>query len=146
MIRLAKYLKPYTFNILAVIALLFVQAYADLALPEYMSRIVNYGIQMGGVENAVPLAMRESNMERVFIFLSPEDKAAVLNDYTLVDANSSNYAETLKTYPGLAKEAVYVRKPIDQAEIERGAHGGPRRSGHRSGDAGGTVQRDRQRQ
>ncbi len=51
MIRLAKYLKPYLPMILLAIVLLFVQANADLALPDYLSRIVNNGIQQGGVEN-----------------------------------------------------------------------------------------------
>ncbi len=45
LIRLLKYLKPYSFFILAAIIMLFIQANADLALPDYMSRIVNIGIQ-----------------------------------------------------------------------------------------------------
>ena len=65
MLRLAKYLKPYTLMIILSIILLFTQAMADLALPKYMSRIVNNGIQQGGVENAVPQALRESQMLRL---------------------------------------------------------------------------------
>ncbi|NMC79762.1 MAG: ABC transporter ATP-binding protein, partial [Chloroflexi bacterium] len=56
MLRLFRYLKPYLFLILLAVVLLFVQANADLALPDYMSHIVNVGIQQGGVENAVPVA------------------------------------------------------------------------------------------
>ena len=41
--RLIKYLRPYLGLILAAIALLFGQANCDLALPDYMSRIVNVG-------------------------------------------------------------------------------------------------------
>ena len=40
MIRLAKYLRPYILLILLSITLLFVQANADLALPDYLSKIV----------------------------------------------------------------------------------------------------------
>jgi ATP-binding cassette subfamily B multidrug efflux pump len=87
MLRLAKYLKPYTALLLAAIVLLFAQANFDLALPDYLSRIVNNGIQQGGVENAVPVAIRQSEMDRVVIFMSAEDKASVLNDYTLIDQN-----------------------------------------------------------
>ncbi len=65
MLRLIKYTKPFLPSILLAIVLLFVQANADLALPDYMSRIVNVGIQQGGVENAVPLALRQSTMERL---------------------------------------------------------------------------------
>jgi ATP-binding cassette subfamily B multidrug efflux pump len=54
MLRLLKYLKPYTLLVVLAIVLLFVQANADLALPDYMSKIVNVGIQQGGVENARP--------------------------------------------------------------------------------------------
>ena len=85
MLRIIKYLKPYRLLILLTIVLLFVQAFADLALPSYMADIVNVGIQQGGVENAVPVAIRQGSMDKVTIFMSPEDKARVLSDYTLVD-------------------------------------------------------------
>src|SRR5512142_238729 len=99
MLRLVKYLKPYWWLILIAIALLFVQANADLALPDYLSKIVNVGIQQGGVESAVPNAIRQSEMNRLVLFLSAEDKAQVLGDYTLVDKNSPDYETYLKQYP-----------------------------------------------
>ena len=88
MLRLIKYLKPYLFSILITIALLFVQANADLALPDYLSRIINNGIQQGGVENAVPAAMRQSQMDRLLIFMNAEDRAVVLDRYLLVEPTS----------------------------------------------------------
>ena len=39
---------------LAVVALLFVQAYCDLSLPDYTSKIVDTGIQQGGIESPLP--------------------------------------------------------------------------------------------
>ena len=61
MLRLLKYLKPYLLLILIAIGLLlFVQANSDLALPDYMSKIVNNGIQQNGIESAVPTAIRQS--------------------------------------------------------------------------------------
>ena len=119
MLRLARYLKPYVLLILLAIALLFVQANADLALPDYMSKIVNNGIQQGGVENAVPEAIRQSEMNKLVIFMSADDKALVLGDYTLVDKNSPDYATYVKEYPALANEPVYVLKNIDKAEIDQ---------------------------
>jgi ATP-binding cassette subfamily B multidrug efflux pump len=120
MLRLAKYLKPYTTFLLAAIVLLFAQANFDLALPDYLSRIVNYGIQQGGVENAVPVAIRQSEMDKVTIFMSAEDKSSVLADYTLIDQNSSDYGTYLEKYPVLANEPVYVlNSTVDKAEIER---------------------------
>ena len=117
MIRLLKYLKPYRLLILLTIVLLFVQAFADLALPSYMADIVNVGIQQGGVENAVPVAIRQSSMDKVTIFMSPDDKTRVLSDYTLVDKDSPDYATYVELYPTLAQEPVYVLNEIDSAEI-----------------------------
>lgn len=119
MLRLARYLKPYMLFILLAIALLFVQANADLALPDYMSRIVNYGIQQGGVESAVPEAIRQSQIHRLVLFMSAEEKAQALADYTLVDKTSPDYEKYVKRYPTLASEAVYVLNRIDRAETER---------------------------
>ncbi|GAB4506017.1 MAG: ABC transporter ATP-binding protein [Anaerolineales bacterium] len=118
MLRLIRYLKPYVAFILLVIALLFVQANADLALPDYMSRIVNYGIQQGGVESAVPDAIRQSEMNKVVLFMTAEDKALVLSHYTLVDKESPDYERYLKQYPTLATEPVYVLNRIDKAQRE----------------------------
>jgi ATP-binding cassette subfamily B protein len=117
MIRILKYLKPYRLLILLTIVLLFVQAFADLALPSYMADIVNVGIQQGGVENAVPVAIRQSSMDKLTIFMSPEDKARVLSDYTLVDKDSPEYATYVELYPTLAQEPVYVLNEVDSAEI-----------------------------
>jgi len=118
MLRLVRYLKPYIFLVLLAIALLFIQANCDLALPDYMSRIVNNGIQQGGVENAVPKAIRQSQMDRLFIFMSADDKAVVLKDYNLVDQKSPDYAKYVTEYPALAKEPIYVLKNITKTETK----------------------------
>ena len=118
MLRLIKYLKPYAPLILLAIVLLFVQANADLALPDYMSDIVNVGIQQGGVANAVPVAIRQAEMDKLTIFMSAADKARVLSDYTLVDQGSPEYAANLDLYPILAQEPVYVLNKVDSAETD----------------------------
>lgn len=118
MLRLAKYLKPFTALILISIALLFVQAMADLSLPDYMSKIVNNGIQQGGIANAVPMAIRQSELDKLVIFMSAEDKAAVLNAYTLVDQDSPDYARYVQEYPLLAQEPVYVSHDLSRAEVD----------------------------
>ncbi len=73
MIRLIRYTRPYLALIGLAIGLLFIQANADLALPDYMSRIVNTGIQQGGVENAVPKAVRQGELNRLIVFMSTEE-------------------------------------------------------------------------
>lgn len=119
MIKLAKYLKPFIPFILIAIVLLFVQAMADLSLPDYMSNIVNNGIQQGGIINAVPDAIRQSEMDKIVIFMSPENKAEIINDYKLIDKNSSEYDKYLKDYPQLGKEPVYVLNKINSQEINK---------------------------
>jgi ATP-binding cassette subfamily B multidrug efflux pump len=119
MLRLIRYLKPYLAMILLAIVLLFVQANCDLALPDYMSRIVNTGIQQGGVENAVPVAVRASEMNKLVLMMSPATKQQVLGDYTLLDRASPDYDKYLLDYPTLAQEPIYLLKPIDAAETER---------------------------
>ena len=118
MVRLTKYLKPYSALILLTMVLLFVQATADLALPDYLSRIVNNGIQQGGVENAVPMAIRQSQMDRLWIFMSAEDKALVLDHYLLVQPASPEAEQYREDYPALADEPVYVLQEVDRAAIE----------------------------
>jgi ATP-binding cassette subfamily B protein len=116
MLRLLKYLKPYLLLILIAIALLFVQANADLALPDYMSKIVNIGIQQGGVANAIPVAVRQTEMDKLTIFMSATDKTRALSDFTLVDKNSPGYSADIKLYPNLANEPIYILNKISSTE------------------------------
>ncbi len=115
--RLAKYIKPYLFLLVIAVALLFIQAYANLSLPDYMSRIVNVGIQQGGIENAVPTAIRKSEMDKLTLFMSAPESKQVLADYTLVEPGSPEAKKQVAKYPVLAKEAVYVRRSLDSAQI-----------------------------
>jgi ATP-binding cassette subfamily B multidrug efflux pump len=119
MLRLVRYLKPYAALIVVTIVLLFVQANADLALPDYMSRIVNYGIQQGGVENAVPNAVRQSTMDKLVLFMSSDTQQLVLGDYTLVTQDSPDYDKLVQEYPALSEGPIYVLKDVDRAEIDR---------------------------
>lgn len=119
MYKLMKYLKPFAALILGAVVLLFVQAMCDLSLPDYMSNIVNTGIQQGGIENAIPKAIRASQMDKITIFMSSKDKDEVLKDYTLVDKSSSDYDKYVKDYPRLKKEAIYVLKDISKAETDK---------------------------
>ena len=109
MLRLIKYLKPYLLLIILAIVLLFVQANADLALPDYLSRIVNNGIQQGGVENAVPEAIRQSQMDKLDLFMSSEEAGTGAGRLHPGGADvAPSRASTSSEYPALADEPVYV--------------------------------------
>lgn len=51
--KLIEFLKPFVLLILLAIGFLFLQASTDLALPDYMSDIVNIGIQQEGFEKPI---------------------------------------------------------------------------------------------
>ncbi|MFL0270026.1 ABC transporter ATP-binding protein [Candidatus Clostridium radicumherbarum] len=119
MTKILKYLKPFIGLILAAIVLLFVQAMCDLSLPDYMSNIVNIGIQQGGIENAVPEAIRASEMNKLEIFMNSDDKSEILSNYTLVNKSSTDYDKYVKKYPVLANEDIYVLNKVNQSEIDK---------------------------
>ena len=116
MFKLIKYLKKSTMAILVIIALLVVQALCDLALPDYTSKIVNVGIQQGGVENAVPEVIRKSEMDKVLLFMSSEDKDKVLDNYELVEKDNLTEEDT-KNYSKL-DEDIYKLNTKDEDKIE----------------------------
>jgi ATP-binding cassette subfamily B protein len=101
--------------IILSITLLFVQANAELALPDYLSRIVNNGIQQNGVENAVPIAIRQSEMEKLLIFMNPEEGELVLDSYNLLESGSTEAEGYLEDYPVLNDKAIYVLQDLDQS-------------------------------
>ena len=68
MLKILKNLKEKWVSVLIIVLLLCLQAAADLALPDYTSKIVNIGIQAGGIETAVPKLMAKEDMDKILIF------------------------------------------------------------------------------
>ena len=81
------------------IALLYGQAMTDLALPDYMSNIVNVGIQQGGNDDVLPQVMRQADYDRLTMFLTTEDRTAVINAYHAVEPGTSDYDSLADEYP-----------------------------------------------
>ena len=81
MIKLMKYLKKSAGYVVLIIALLFLQAYCDLSLPDYTSRIVNVGIQQNGIEDSVPDKIRKTSMESLKLFMDEKDQKIVDSYY-----------------------------------------------------------------
>ncbi len=80
--KLFKYMSMYWKSVLAILAILFVQAYCDLSLPAYTSDIVNVGIQQGGVDETIPEAISVEEMNKVLLFIPDEtDRETVKNAY-----------------------------------------------------------------
>ncbi len=86
--KILKYLSEHKSIIFAIFLLLIVQAYCDLSLPQYMSDIVDVGIQQSGIEYAVPEKMRQETMENLCLFMSEGDAAKLRESYQkLSDGN-----------------------------------------------------------
>lgn len=99
MLKIKRYLKPYIALLLGAVMLLFGQAMLELTLPNYMSDIVNVGLQQGGITYSAPKAIDAQSMQMIQMFMSEEDKAAAQGAYTQLEA--SDLAELQKTYPNL---------------------------------------------
>ena len=82
MIKLMKYLKRSAGYVALIIALLFLQAYCDLSLPDYTSKIVNVGIQQKGIEDGVPEKIRKTSLDGLALFMSEEDALKIKEAYT----------------------------------------------------------------
>jgi ATP-binding cassette subfamily B protein len=115
MLKLFPYIKRYTWPIVLSILLLFVQANADLTLPDYLSKIVNIGIQQGGVESSTPGAMRAETYQRVALFLTSAEQAQVESAYERVEPSAAGYAELQKKYPALDGQPIFILKKLDAA-------------------------------
>ena len=107
MLRLLKYLKRSFLPIIAVLALLILEAYCDLALPQYTSDIVNVGIQQGGIEDIAPTEIRTSEMEKLLLFMEEEDQNTVESHYEIKDRIIDGESVS-----------VYVQKEVDDDTVE----------------------------
>ena len=103
--HILKILKKYSFYIILVFVLLFMQANCDLTLPEYTSNIVNIGIQQSGIESPVPEVIREEEYNKLLLFMNSESQEKVDNSYTLITKDNTEY---LEKYPLLNEENLYI--------------------------------------
>lgn len=120
MFKILKYLKPFIVSIITVVALLVVQAVCDLSLPDYTSKIVNVGIQQSGIENAVPDIIRESELNKLTLFMNDSEKNKVKDSYNLLDKNKlskEDYEKEVEKYPALKNESLYKLNTKDEETI-----------------------------
>ena len=84
--KLLQYLKPFAGAIAAAVALVFLQAMCDLKLPDYMSDMVNVGIQQGGITDPVPEQTSSETMDKLLLFFTEEEEALLNQDYRREDS------------------------------------------------------------
>ncbi len=119
MLKVLKNLKKSFWAVVVIIILLVVQAQADLRLPDFTSRIVNVGIQSGGIESAVPQIISKEDMENILMFSEEDEK--ITENYTLVgDSPNKEQEKVIKDYLGkdynVEKDTLYVLNDIDSSK------------------------------
>ena len=87
MTKIFKQLGRHWAACLAVVALLVVQAYCDLSLPDYTSKIVDTGIQQGGIESPVPDTVRDTTLQALKLLMSEQDAVLAEQWYSAPDAD-----------------------------------------------------------
>lgn len=74
MSKIFKNLIPYWRMILMILALLMIQAYCDLSLPQYTSDIIDTGIINGGVSYVLPDQITAEEYEYTELFMTEEER------------------------------------------------------------------------
>ena len=109
MFKILKNLKQSWLSVLTIVTLLCVQAAVDLELPNYTSKIVNTGIQAGGIEYAVPETISRKDMDAILLFSNDDDK--ILENYTTDDTDGNYVIKDLKESEKEELEQI-MTKPI----------------------------------
>ncbi len=102
MIKAMRYLKPFWLSVIMIISLVFLQVQFDLTLPDYMSDIVTYGIQYGGISDTLPEALSSDNYQHMQYFMDDAGIRLLKDSYEAVPAGSTEYPN--------AEGEVYVLK------------------------------------
>ena len=122
MLKVLKNLKKSFWSVVVIVILLCIQAAADLALPDYTSKIVNTGIQAGGIETAVPKVISSEDMQSILMFSDKDED--ITSNYSLVGDTLDRHQEnTINKYFGKDYEVepntIYVLNEIeDEKEQE----------------------------
>ena len=118
MLKVLKNLKESWLSVVVIVALLCVQATVDLELPNYTSKIVNTGIQAGGIEYASPDIITKKDMDSILLFTDDDEK--ILENYSLANSNdlTQKQEKTLTKYlkSDYEESQIYVIKDLNKNE------------------------------
>lgn len=122
MVNIFKYLKDSILTVLLIIVLLIIQANCDLSLPQYTSDIIDIGITKSGISEVIPEVIRESEYEKLQLFLNEDGIKKLEAAYEKIDLSdlSDKEAENLKDkYPALKTETLYQMTLEDKDDIKQ---------------------------
>jgi len=119
LLKVLKYLKKSYIAVIFIIVILCAPPTEDLTLPDYTSKIVNVGIQQGGIENNTPEVLRNTTVDNLKLFLENEND--ILDNYTLIsktNLNKEEYKKYINKYPTLENEDLYILNNLSKEEID----------------------------
>ena len=82
MLKVLQFLKKSLVSVFLIIILLIIQAYLDLTLPEYTSKIINVGVQQNGIENAVITKISKTSLDKLLLFATEKEEEIIFENYT----------------------------------------------------------------
>ncbi len=127
MLKVLKNLKKSLGAVIVIVILLCIQAATDLALPDYTSKIVNEGIQAGGITSPIPEIISKEDMDNMLIFTDKDDE--ILENYTMVSTTNNTYEtqekheeQVIKEYFGkeyeTKQDTIYILKDLSEEQEE----------------------------
>ena len=112
MLKIFRYLKSSFISVLAIILLLVVQAVLDLTLPDYTSKIVNIGVQQGGIDSAAIEKIGEDSYQKLTLFLDSKELKFIQKNYQKKSSYKGEKIYELKKYSDTDKISKILRKPM----------------------------------
>ena len=117
MLKILKNLKQSWMSVLIIVALLCVQAAVDLELPNYTSKIVNTGIQAGGIEYAVPETVSPEDMDAILLLSNDDEK--ILENYTTDNSDGNYVIKDLKENEKEELEQIMIKPIIISRTVQK---------------------------
>ncbi|TDW14759.1 ATP-binding cassette subfamily B protein [Breznakia blatticola] len=107
-----------------VVGLLYGQAQAELALPDYMSDIISNGIQAGGFDSGVPEMMSKDTYDHTLIFMNTKEAKVMEDSYEYIafaDIKNDELPEEidLSNTSVIKDSGIYVLKDLSDAKFEK---------------------------
>ena len=112
MLKVFKYLKSSIFSVIVVILLLFAQAFLDLTLPDYTSKIVNVGVQQGGIEDAAITDIGSNTYHTLLLLMDEDDRDYINKQYEITDKYKGEDIYTLKDDSNTSKVSSIMSRPM----------------------------------
>lgn len=118
--QIGEILKKFTFPIICVIVLLFIQAICDLSLPDYTANIINIGIQEKGIDSTIPEVLRKDTYETILsLTANKEEIEDIYEQRSYQEFSEKEKKKVEKKYPLIKTESLYFRKNISKEQEEK---------------------------